>query len=229
MTVYIDDARIPATVANGRARHTSLWSHLFADTEAELHKFAARLGLRRSYFRPGRPRGDGQPSPFWHYDLTEGKRRQAVALGAHEVPWRQAPAIMRANEADRAAGRAWRAGDLGAAARLIRGASELDPSRRQLWAERMDRISASTPQADLPFWCETCHGVHPLREHEACRDGRPEPAPPQVKVCGKCGEAAPGPGGIVCPPCKEKITSRRIVPAAIHARQREAEVPEAGS
>lgn len=228
MTVYIDDARIPATVANGRTRHASRWSHLFADTEAELHEFAARLGLRRSYFQPTRPRGDGQPSPFWHYDLTEGKRRQAVRLGAREVPWRQAPAIMRANEADRAAGRAWRAGDLGTAARLIREARDLDPSRSRLWAERMDRITASSPQAELPFWCETCHDVHPVKEHEACRDGRREPAPQQAKVCGKCGEAAPGPGGILCPPCKEKIVSRHIEPVAARPTDRGRE-PEATS
>jgi hypothetical protein len=25
--------------------------------------------------------------------------------------------------------------------------------------------------ADVPFYCETCHGSHPLSEHKACREG----------------------------------------------------------
>lgn len=51
--------------------------HLQADTVAELHDFAARLGLKRSWFqsKPGRPDHD-------HYDLTRGKRQQALDLGA---------------------------------------------------------------------------------------------------------------------------------------------------
>ena len=48
MTVYVDDAHIPATVG----RHTSSWCHLTADSPEELHEFAGRLGLRRSYFQP---------------------------------------------------------------------------------------------------------------------------------------------------------------------------------
>lgn len=44
MTVYVDDMRVPARVGRINAR----WSHLMADTDEELHEFAARLGLRRS-------------------------------------------------------------------------------------------------------------------------------------------------------------------------------------
>jgi hypothetical protein len=98
VTIYVDDANIPATVRNGSRSHTSAWCHLTADTQDELHEFAARLGLKRSYFQPGRPLG-GKPSPFWHYDLTAGKRAQAVALGAREVSARELPAICRAREA----------------------------------------------------------------------------------------------------------------------------------
>ena len=47
MTVYVDDAAIAATVG----RITSRWSHLIADDQAELHSFAARLGLRRAWFQ----------------------------------------------------------------------------------------------------------------------------------------------------------------------------------
>lgn len=96
MTVYVDDARIPATVG----RLDSAWSHLFADTTEELHAFAQRLGLRRSWFqdpvKTGKPkaRPGSRASHNWHYDVTESKRRQAVALGAVEVSWRQAAAII---------------------------------------------------------------------------------------------------------------------------------------
>jgi hypothetical protein len=81
MTVYVDDANIPATVANGRARHTSRWCHLFSDTsDAELHEFAARIGLKRAWFQ----KPDSPLQTHRHYDLTAGKRRQAVAAGAVE-------------------------------------------------------------------------------------------------------------------------------------------------
>lgn len=64
-----------------------LWCHLTADTAEELHAFAATLGLRRSRFqsKPGRPWVD-------HYDITEPKRRDAVALGAVEITLEKAGA-----------------------------------------------------------------------------------------------------------------------------------------
>lgn len=94
MTVYVDDAHIPAQVGTIRAR----WSHLFADTQPELHAFAARIGLRRSWFQPGRP-VSGRPSRLWHYDVTDGKRHQAIAAGAVAVTWREAVEIMQVRDA----------------------------------------------------------------------------------------------------------------------------------
>jgi hypothetical protein len=47
--------------------------HLVADTEEELHAFAAKIGLQRAWFQQ-------KSSP--HYDLTANKRNQAVRLGA---------------------------------------------------------------------------------------------------------------------------------------------------
>lgn len=92
MAVFVDDAAIPATVG----RHASVWSHLTADTVEELHAFAGRLGLRRSYFQPGRP--DAAPGSFsaegWHYDLTAGKRAQALRLGAVGCTSRELNAII---------------------------------------------------------------------------------------------------------------------------------------
>ena len=60
------------------------WCHLTADSVGELHAFASALGLRRSRFqtKPGRPWAD-------HYDITEHKRREAVALGAVEITMRE--------------------------------------------------------------------------------------------------------------------------------------------
>lgn len=78
MTVYVDDAFIQATVPNGQARHTSQWCHMMADSTEELLAFAKRLGLRASYIQyPG----------TWkeHFDVTQGKRAQALRLGAVEV------------------------------------------------------------------------------------------------------------------------------------------------
>lgn len=72
MTVYVDDMRLPARVGRLDGR----WSHLTADTAEELHAFAERLGLKRAWYqersRPGAS----------HYDVTDGKREEAIRLGA---------------------------------------------------------------------------------------------------------------------------------------------------
>lgn len=93
MTVYVDDWRQKATVG----RHTSRWSHLFSDaSDEELHAFAERIGLKRSYFQKA-----GDPIQLRrHYDVTESKRRAAVAAGATEITWRDA-GRMRNAEVDR--------------------------------------------------------------------------------------------------------------------------------
>ena len=72
MTVYVDDA-----FTRGDWGRWTGGGHLQADTATELHAFATRLGLKREWFqhRPTRPELD-------HYDLTRGKREQALQLGA---------------------------------------------------------------------------------------------------------------------------------------------------
>lgn len=50
--------------------------HLIADSEDELHAFAASIGLRRSWYQ-GPPEHE-----FWHYDCIGSKRRAAVEAGA---------------------------------------------------------------------------------------------------------------------------------------------------
>lgn len=96
MTIYVDTAMIQATVPNGRRTHTSRWCHLMSDQldPTELHAFAARIGLRRAYFqtKPGRPIHD-------HYDVTEGKRWQALRAGAVEIDRDGMIALMRRRRA----------------------------------------------------------------------------------------------------------------------------------
>ncbi len=74
MTVYADPLR--PTIPNDRWQWRE-GCHLFADTLAELHRFAGRLGLAPYWLHrvPGLP----------HFDLTAVKRQQAIELGAVEV------------------------------------------------------------------------------------------------------------------------------------------------
>lgn len=73
MSVYVDP--ISVCIPNKNWRHNSA-CHLIGDTIAELHSFAASLGLKRSWF---------QDKTIAHYDLTVNKRRQAISLGAIEI------------------------------------------------------------------------------------------------------------------------------------------------
>lgn len=88
MTIYVD-----ALVKNGwilRGRPTPN-CHLFTDGTdlEELHRFADRIGLLRAWYQPA------PPSSVPHYDLTPGRRRVAVLLGALEVDRRRAVEIWR--------------------------------------------------------------------------------------------------------------------------------------
>jgi hypothetical protein len=58
------------------------WCHMVSDTsEAELHDFAERIGMKRAWFQDRKR--------FPHYDLTAKRRAVAVFLGAVEVPSRE--------------------------------------------------------------------------------------------------------------------------------------------
>lgn len=67
--VYVDEAIHPW--------RGKLWSHLVADDLQELHDFAQQLGLKRTWFQNHKI----QP----HYDVTEAKRKQAIANGATPI------------------------------------------------------------------------------------------------------------------------------------------------
>ncbi|MBT2429419.1 DUF4031 domain-containing protein [Streptomyces sp. ISL-112] len=80
MAVYVDEVRDWTLIARARGLRHTHWCHLTADTEEELHAFAARLGLKRAWFQKKSER-----DYRWHYDVTPNKRALAVRLGAQEV------------------------------------------------------------------------------------------------------------------------------------------------
>ena len=70
-SAYRGPGAVQAIRVGARNRHE--WCHLIADTDEELHEFAAKIGMLRYWFQ-----GD-------HYDLTPKRRAAAVAAGAVEV------------------------------------------------------------------------------------------------------------------------------------------------
>jgi len=96
MPVYVDDMRAQL----GRMT----MCHMVADTEAELHEMASKIGVARKWYQ-GPPK---TRTP--HYDIALGKRALAVGFGAREITMREAAALTRAarranTEALRAAAR----------------------------------------------------------------------------------------------------------------------------
>ncbi len=85
MTVYVFKLPGQGHGLFGRSPTPDPWFGLTADTEAELHAFAERLGLTRIMYQPGTPDGPQLASATGHYDVTEGERDQAVALGAQAI------------------------------------------------------------------------------------------------------------------------------------------------
>jgi len=72
-----------------------------ADTEDELHAFAARLGVRGD---PDTPAGSQQEPVTRHYTLTESERDRAVELGAQVITAREADKTERQRAAMRGGG-----------------------------------------------------------------------------------------------------------------------------
>lgn len=103
MTIYVDSMFMRAKVGRIDAR----WCHMFSDQieQAELHAFAQSIGLKRSWFQPGKRglyKGTQQPDPSGdHYDVTKSVRAQAVAAGAIEVDRQEAVAIWRSKRKER--------------------------------------------------------------------------------------------------------------------------------
>lgn len=71
-------ARDPHTRFVG-SRSGHRWCHMWAEhgEEEQLHEFAAKIGLKRTWYQPHRIIG--------HYDLVPSKRALAIAAGAVET------------------------------------------------------------------------------------------------------------------------------------------------
>ena len=87
MSCYVDT---PRSYPDAGLRFTD-YCHLLADTRAELHDMAGRLGLPRRIF---------QDHPWrWHYDLPAQLRDAAIALGARPVTMREVATLLRTRRA----------------------------------------------------------------------------------------------------------------------------------
>lgn len=82
MTVYVDNYK----ASYGRM----IMCHMVADSEAELHAMADKIGVARKHFQ----RKLAMP---WrdHYDICLAKRRLAIEHGAVEVSMNELGRIMR--------------------------------------------------------------------------------------------------------------------------------------
>jgi len=79
--IYVDDWRQRARVGGIEA----VWSHMLAgpwDDSEELHRFAQSIGMYPGWYQ-------AKPWPKGHYDVTETRRRLAIARGAVPVTWQE--------------------------------------------------------------------------------------------------------------------------------------------
>ncbi len=99
MTVYVHKLEGQSRAFFGRTASPDPWFVLTADTDDELHAFAASLGLTGVMFRPGTPAGPHQEPVAAHYDVTPGERDRAVVLGARPITPREADRMERQSAA----------------------------------------------------------------------------------------------------------------------------------
>jgi hypothetical protein len=76
------------------------WYRLTADTEDELHAFAARLGLPRQGAQPGTQDRPQQVPVSWHCTVTAGERDRAIELGARATTQREVTKMERQRAAE---------------------------------------------------------------------------------------------------------------------------------
>ena len=98
MAVYVNKLRGQGRLLLGRTPPPRPFFCLTADTQDELHAFAAELGIRRD---PGTPTGPRQELITAHYTLTEGQRDRAVHLGAQVITAREADKMEQQRAAQR--------------------------------------------------------------------------------------------------------------------------------
>lgn len=79
MPVYVDDMQ----AGFGRM----VMCHMIADSDAELHAMADRIGVARRWFQC--PPKASSP----HYDIAKSKRAMAISFGARAITWRELAAM----------------------------------------------------------------------------------------------------------------------------------------
>jgi len=92
MAVYVNKLRDRSRLLMGRTAPPPPFFGLTADSQDELHAFAAMLGIPRD---PGTPVGPQQELVTRRYLLTEGERDRAVGLGAQAITAREADKMER--------------------------------------------------------------------------------------------------------------------------------------
>lgn len=83
MSVFVDTMRAPF----GRM----IMCHMFADTDEELHLMAARIGVARKWHQRPPCKAPGMDASWSHYDICLSKKKEAMALGAQEIQYKDLP------------------------------------------------------------------------------------------------------------------------------------------
>lgn len=79
MTIYVDELMNIKPKAHKAQKFGTHWSHIWTDKDLEeLHNFAKKIGLKRSWFQ--------NKKRFPHYDIVPSKRKLALDNGAVEMP-----------------------------------------------------------------------------------------------------------------------------------------------
>lgn len=94
MTVYVDDMHLSKMGEFKSGGRTYKMCHLIADTDAELHAMADRIGVERRHFQQPPKVATHQR----HYDIAMSKRVLAVAAGSVEITMRQSAALCRCRQ-----------------------------------------------------------------------------------------------------------------------------------
>jgi hypothetical protein len=100
VTVYV--YRLRGSVPLGQRGYRSYeppWYALTADTQEELHPFAENVGLYRHFYRP-HTAGTKLLPLVGHYDVDQGERDRAVALGAKPITARRHDKMLRLRARD---------------------------------------------------------------------------------------------------------------------------------
>jgi len=120
MAIYVDDMQLPVRAG----RHDSAGSHMFADIDDELHAVAEERELKPERFQ------EGNRQWLNHYDVTAGKRQQAIRLRATPITNRDAGQIIVRVRARAGSGPEYAASEHALAAKAADGVDLREPGGR---------------------------------------------------------------------------------------------------